>query len=160
MAAQREPIFQALFALLQGIGDFKLASRVFLSWDDVAASQLPALFLVKGNESQTITQGLPPMWRLRAWAIFYCSNDEGRLTPPSAQINELLTSLELALQRKPTEPPPAIAPTFLANPAGSWGTSLGGLCYGCQIAGEVLIYEGNIAGTAEANVPIEILTTA
>jgi hypothetical protein len=161
MAAQREPIFSALFALLTGVAGFAFTSRVFQDWDSVEPAECPAMFLAKGPEEAIVSKvGLPPMWKLRANGVMYCRNDEGRLVAPSIQINELLTLWEAALERKPTEPPITGVPQFPNTPQGYWGTSLGGLCYSCQITGQIQIFEGYISGTAMAVVPIEILTTA
>ena len=159
MAAQREPIFAALFGRLTSVTEFAFTSRVFQDWDTTQPPNCPAMFLAKGTEESIVKVGMPPLWTLHAVAVMYCKNDEGPDVAPSIQLNELLTAWEGALERQPTEPPVS-NPMFLNNPTGSWGTSLGGLCYSCQITGVIQIYEGTIAGTAQAVVPIDILTTA
>lgn len=167
MAANREECFAALFALLEQLGTpaggsvFKFTSRVFQSWDDTPPPQCPAMFMVKGAEEQLPAGlGLPPLWRLRARVVVYARLDEGRLEPPSVQLNEIMTAVEGALERKPIEGPPTIPPKFVSNPAGYFGTTLGGLCFGCQLAGQIQTFEGVIGGDSMMIAEIEILTSA
>lgn len=160
MAAQREPCFAALFALLTGVTEFNFTSRVFQDWSQKGPAECPAMFLLKGDEESTVKVGFPPMWKLEARGVLYVRNDGGRLEPPSIQLNVLLTAWEAALERKPIEPPLTGKQMFPNTPMGSWGTSLGGLCYSCQFSGKIQTFEGVISGAAMAVVPIEILTTA
>jgi len=161
MAAQREAIFAALFARLQArVTGVKVFSRKLTSFDDVAAADQPAVFLVKGNEDPTPKQGFLPLWKLHADIVVFCRNDASPDAPPSVQLNDLLTDIEAALERQPSEGPIADAP-FPNTPGGSsFGTSLGGLCSHCWIAGTVEVGEGAIGDQAIAIIPIEILTTA
>ena len=51
MSLNREALFDALFQRLVGIGGFMYSSRQFVTYDDVEASQQPALIMTKGSES-------------------------------------------------------------------------------------------------------------
>ena len=164
MAAQRELIFAALFDRLSAISFFRYSSRVFQSWDDTPPSVQPAFFLLKGAEEGNIKlQGAPSGWKLKATVCVYISNDETThnepSVAPSTTLNNAITLIEAALQMQSGELP-NLAGTFPSRPPGSFTTTLGGLCYSCQIVGTVEVFDGAIAGTAVALIPIEILTTA
>ncbi len=156
----REKVFVALFDRLAAVEGFKFTSRVAESWDDVPPSQSPAMFMVKDFErTLPYAQGMPPLFVLTARLVMYARNDQGRLVPPSTQINNLLDGVDAAIKRTPEEGPLAGA-NFLNNPPGTWGTSLGGLCYTCQRQGEIMIFEGVIGSDAQAVVKIDILISA
>jgi hypothetical protein len=160
MPINREACFAALFQRLQAVPGFKFTSRVFQSWDDTMPPQCPAMFMVKDFErTVAAAQGMPPLFVLTARVVMYARNDEGRLVPPSTQLNDLLDGIDAAIKRTPEEGPVAGA-NFLNNPPGTWGTSLGGLCYTCQRQGEVMIFEGIIGSDAQAVVKIDILISA
>jgi hypothetical protein len=117
--------------------------------------------MVKGAENAHPTSlGLPGLLQMNARVVVYAQNDEGRLEPPSTQLNRILTALDAALERKPTEPPPPIPPKFVSNLAGNFGITLGGLCFSCQRNGQVQSFEGVIAGDAMIVLEIEMLTSA
>lgn len=167
MAVNREAIFAALFARLAGLADpalaggllFRYATRIYEGWDETAPSQKPALQLRKGPETPTPRRGLPSLWTLSAGVIVYATADDAREVPASTQLNQLLTAIEGALERKPTDGPIAGA-IFPNNPDLVFGTTLGGLCYSCQIVPSVEVFEAGIDQDLLAIVPLEILTTA
>ena len=159
MALDREAIFVALFARIQALTAWGFSSRTFQTWDDTPPSASPACFLAKDTEDPTTIVGLPQSWRIRARVVVYALNESAASgIAPSTQLNQLLTALEGALERKPIEGP-AIGAPFPQNPGGA-GTTLGGLCYSCQIVGTVETFEGLVGGNAVMVVPIEILATA
>jgi hypothetical protein len=168
MAINREAIFAKLFARLETIVDptlaggklLRFATRVYQGWDEVAPSQCPAALLLKGDETRPRRiQGLPPIVSLMASIVLYAKNDEERQVPASTQLNELITAIEALLERQPGELPSTGA-VFPNNPDGSYGTTLGGLCFSCQIAGTVQTFEGVLDQDSAVIIPIEILTTA
>lgn len=160
MGFNREACFVALFDRLSVLEDFKFTSRVFQSWDDTPPPQCPAMFMVKDREREIpAAQGMPPLVTLTARLVLYVRNDEGRLVPPSTQINNLLDAIDGALKRKPEEGPVANA-NFLNNPPSTWGTSLGGLCYTCKRQGEVMTFEGIIGSDAQVVLNIDMLISA
>lgn len=159
MPAHREAIFSALFDRIKAIDGFNYASRRFISWDDTPPPAQPAFFLVKSNEGHEPRTRLPPQIQLEAKLFIYCRNDD-RDAAPSSQLNDLLEAIEQALQLQPSETPTGPLSKFATQVQGyTWGTTLGGLCHQCQIEGTVEIFEGVIAGVAEAIVPIVIWTT-
>jgi hypothetical protein len=168
MAAQRERIFAALYDRLRAIQSgggayFKYTSRILESWDDTPPAVQPAFFLVKGNEEANIKlQGAPSGWRLTANLVVYLQNDETThedpSVAPSIELNNAITLVEAALQAQAGEQRSPFA-TFPGKQPGYFTTTLGGLCYSCQIVGTVQVFDGTIAGTAVAIIPIEILTT-
>lgn len=158
MAVDREALFVALFDRLSSLDGFVYASRIFRSWDDTPAAEMPTLYLTKSDEtSRYSVQGLPTLWRFEAHATLYIGNDA--LEPASTRINAIITAVEAALERKPMDGPlPGYG--FPANPnGGTFGTTLGGLCYACQISGTVQVFEGIISNDAVVMIPIEMLTT-
>jgi hypothetical protein len=160
MAAPREAIFAALFERLQtGVADIQTFSRLLLGFDEAAAADQPALYLVKGSEESITTKGMPLGWRLRADIVVFCRNDADPTAAPSIQLNAILTDIETALERKPGEV--ATSSLFPNTPGSSnFGTTLGGLCSHCWIAGGIEVGEGTIGSQAIAIVPVEILTSA
>jgi hypothetical protein len=161
MALNREAIFAALFQRIEGVSAFKFTSRVFQSWDDTPPSASPAVFMVKGPERSNVRiQGAPPLLELTATVVIYAQNGIDPETPASTILNDVLDALDVALERTPIEGP-APGAMFPANAGGGgqWGTTLGGLVYGCQIEGSTEVFEGVISGWAQAIVPIQILVT-
>lgn len=166
MPVQRETIFAALFARIETIVDpdlrdgklLRYATRVFEGWDETAPSQCPAAQLRKGPETRTQRLGAPPIVSLGASIAIYCKNDELRQTPASVQLNELIDAIEAMLERQPLDGP-APAAIFPNNPSYFYGTTLGGLCFSCQIAGTIEVWEGVIDQDSVAIIPLEILTT-
>ena len=158
MAVNREALFSALYARLQSIAGFNYSSRTFESWDDTSPPERPAFFLVKGAETSVVRFRLPPQWTLEARMVIYCSNDGTHQTPPSTQINNLLQSIEAQLRLQQGEVAQTQGPVQYATAVQgyTWWTTLGGLCHQCAIEGTVEVFEGVIANTAVAIVPIVI----
>jgi hypothetical protein len=94
--------------------------------------------------------------------MIYLSNGETTheepSVPPDIALNTAITLVEAALEAQPGEQRSPFA-TFPGKQPGYFTTTLGGLCYSCQIVGTVQVFDGTIAGTAVAIIPIEILTT-
>lgn len=170
MAAQRERIFEALFTRLSAIQSaaegqvfFKYASRVFYGFDNVPSGLRPVLLLCKGDETGGVkTPGLPSGWLLRADVVIYidplATTIETPAQSPDTLINEAITLVEAALEMQPDERAASLPP-FVARPPGQFTTTLGGLCYSCQIDGTVQIIDGSASGTIQILIPIAILTT-
>lgn len=171
MAIQREVIFAALFSRLESrlvdpdLADgklFRYATRVFEGWDEMAPSQCPALQLRRGAESRPSAlgrPGTPPIVSMGATIVIYAKQDEERQTPASVQLNALIDAVEACLERQPTDGPVDGA-VFPQNPSYNYGTTLGGLCFSCQIVGTIETFEPITAdGDAVVLIPVEILTT-
>lgn len=160
MALNREAIFVALFARLSAISGLAYSSRIWKGFDDTESnSEQPALFLIKGNESQvSLSRGMPLAWKLTAWCLLCARTSEADPTvSASTTINELLTLVEAALERTATEGPNAAA-FFMQNPDLMLGTTLGGLCTSCRIEGDIVTDEGALGLQGYAAIPISIHT--
>jgi hypothetical protein len=158
MALNREQLFTALFARLQGAlaGTVASFSRRWTSWDDVAPANQPALLLLKGPEQARREQlGTPIRWTLGAEIWVWAQDDGSAEAIPSTLLNTILTAIEAALEITPGEL--TASNQYIARrdepPA---GTTLGGLCYRCEIAGEVKIFEGTQGHVGIIKIPIEM----
>ena len=138
----REPVYAALFALVQNAAPFVTASRRLRHWSDVAAAEQPALFAIQKSETAEERRPLPVKWRARVDLYLYAQAPD-ELTPPATVMNPLLDAVEAALA-----PDPA-----------SHVQSLGGLVQHCWIAGRIETDEGILGGQAVAIVPVEILVS-
>lgn len=139
----REPIYQALFALLANAAGFATASRRLRHWSDVAAVEQPALFMAQKSETAEQKRGLPTKWICDVDAYVYCHAPD-ELTAPATALNPLLDAIETAL-----------AP----QPDGDTATNtltLSGLAYQAWINGKIETDEGTLGGQAVAIVPIRI----
>lgn len=140
----RESIFVALFDLLQTVPGVITFSRKLAHWDDVPASQQPALYLsqIDGGTVQGNTQihGQPRRWTIRAEVYVYVRTDGDQI--PGSVLNPILDAIEALLA-----PSNAIAPV----------QTLGGLVEHCYIDGKIETDEGTLGDQAVAVIPIEIL---
>jgi len=141
----REPIYEALFAVITGAASFATASRRLRHWSAVAAAEQPALFQVQKRESAKQAEGAPTVWRAELDLYVYCQAADDVIAPTSA-LNPLLDAIEAAL-----------APAGADQLAGV--QTLGGLVKHCWINGPIETDEGALGGQAVAIVPVEILVT-
>jgi hypothetical protein len=139
----REPIYEALFALLANAAGFATASRRLRHWSDVAAMEQPALFLAQKSETAEQQRGLPTKWSCDVDLYLYCHAPD-EVTAPSTVLNPLLDAVEAAL-----------APLGGADIAANTQT-LGGLAYRAWINGKIETDEGTLGGQSVAIVPIRI----
>lgn len=138
----REPIYAALFALVQSAAPFVTASRRLRHWSDVGAAEQPALFMIQKSEAAEERRPLPVKWRTSIDLYLYAQGPD-EATPPSTVMNPLLDALEAAL-----------APDAASNVQ-----TLGGLVQHCWIAGRITTDEGVLGGQSVAIVPVEILVS-
>lgn len=157
MALNREQLFSTLFTRLTLLGGFAYYSRQFKTYDDLEASQQPALLMVKGSESVVNSRGLPPTWTLNGNIYIYCRNDRDLETSSSIQLNQLLTVVESAFERTATETTVANAP--YQDMGSDYLTTLNGLCSHAWINGSIQTDEGTLGQQAIAIVPFEIVAT-
>lgn len=142
---KREPLYAALFALLQQVPGIVTCSRRLRHWSDVGRSEQPALFLAQVRETATPgdpAHGLPTKWLLQADLYLYVYGDSR--SPPGIRLNPLLDAIEAAL-----------APT---GPMQRTQT-LGGLAERCWIEGDIDTDEGTLGDQAVAIIPVRILAT-
>ena len=138
----REPIYAALFALVQSAASFVTTSRRLRHWSDVAAAEQPALFQIQKSEAAEERRPLPVKWRASVDLYLYAHAPD-ELTPPATVINPLLDAIEAALAPDPV----------------SHVQTLGGLVQHCWIAGRIQTDEGVLGGQSVAIVPVEILVS-
>jgi hypothetical protein len=136
----REPIYAALFALIQSAAPFVTTSRRLRHWSDVGAAEQPALFMIQKSETAEERRPLPIKWRARVDLYIY-AQASGELTAPAAVLNPLLDAIETVLAPDPV----------------SHVQTLGGLVQHCWIAGRIETDEGVLGGQTVAIVPIELL---
>ena len=138
----REPIYAALFALVQSAASFVTVSRRLRHWSDVAAAEQPALFQIQKSEAAEERRPLPAKWRASVDLYLYAHAPD-ELTPSATVINPLLDAVEAALAPDPV----------------SHVQTLGGLVQHCWIAGRIQTDEGVLGGQSVAIVPVEILVS-
>jgi hypothetical protein len=143
----REPIYSALFALLENAGEFTTASRRLRHWSDVAAIEQPALFMTQKSEIAERQRGLPTRWFCDVDAYVYCHAPD-TLTPPTVILNPLLDGIEAALA--------PLAPSDIAANT----QTLTGLAYQACINGKIETDEGTLGSQAVAIVPIRIVVSS
>jgi len=139
----REAIFSALFALVSSPAALQTKSRKLLHWNDVPASQRPALFQAQGRQTvaQPAANGLPTKWYLEASLYLYVST-EGAASPGEV-LNPILDAITATLE-----------PNAIGTPQ-----TLGGLVQWARIEGTIETSEGTLGDTEVAIIPIRILTT-
>lgn len=157
MALNREVLFSTLFARLSLIDGFMYKSRVFKTYDDLEASQQPALIMVKTSESVENSRGLPPTWTLNGTIYIYCRNDQDPYAGGSIQLNQLITLVEAAFERQPNEYTIANAP--YQDMGMDFLTTLNGQCSHCWISGSIQTDEGMLGSQAAASIPFSIVAT-
>jgi hypothetical protein len=134
----REPIYSALFTLLQNSAPFVTASRRLRHWSDVPQNAQPALFMAQRDESATTQTNQPTVWTLHVDVYLYAhSNDPSRSAAPA--LNGLLDAVV----------------TALGGPADNRQT-LGGLVHYCRVDGKIMTDEGWLGEQSIAVVPIQI----
>jgi hypothetical protein len=150
MTSQREQIYAALFAQLQGpllapAGPFRTVSRRWQDPSQISPADRPALYQVQKDElAKTSVIGVPVLWKIGLDLVIYTAGDAEPNVVQSTELNHLLDAVEAALQS---------ATPGLAQ-------SLGKQVSYCRIEGKLEIVE-NVQGTmAMAVVPILIEITA
>lgn len=141
----REPIYAALFALLQtaiGKAGVVTVKRGFKHFDDVNAADQPAVFMSQRAEvGAPQPRGMPSKWTLQVEVYIYARNDDTSLIA-ATPINNILDAITSAL----------------AAPIDGVQT-LGGLVAHCWIEGAIQIDEGTFGQQGVAIVPIHMLAT-
>jgi hypothetical protein len=139
----REPIYAALFGLLESAADFAVVDRRLRHWSDVAPAEQPALFMAQKSELAKIsTLGAPTVWTLAIDVYVYVHSSDPYLAPATV-LNPLLDAVEAAL-----------APSVTT---GLQDLDLPATVQHAYIAGKVETDEGVLGDQAVAIVPVEIL---
>ena len=139
----REPIYAALFGLLESAADFAVIGRRLRHWSDVAPAEQPALFMAQRSELASVgTLGAPTMWTLSVDLYLYAHSSDPYLAPATV-LNPLLDAVEAAL-----------APSAVT---GLQDLGLPAIVQHAYIRGKVETDEGVLGDQAVAIVPVEIL---
>ncbi len=144
MTLQRDPVFQALFALASAAtwgepaAGFAYAARRVRLFDDLPA--MPALCQAEHEETVERIAGQPPRRRLSAaWIVHHSTGDPDAV--PATANNLILDALDAALR-----------------PDGPDGCcTLGGLVAHAWIEGKVFKDPGDLDGRALMVVPVVVL---
>lgn len=136
----REPIYQALFALLAAAPGLVSAQRGLKHWDDVSSGQQPALFMVEEGETGVTTTGLPVKWTGHVGVYVYARAET--LGGAGPLLNPILDYIEAQF-----------APNGNNNYA-----NLGSLVQHIRIEGEIMKDGGALGEQAVAIIPVRFLT--
>jgi hypothetical protein len=139
----REPIYAALFGLIEAAADFTVVDRRLRHWSDVAPAEQPALFMAQKSELAKInTLGAPTVWTLAVDLYVYAHSSDPYLSPATV-LNPLLDAVEAALAPSAT--------------TGVQDLGLPAVVEHAYISGKIETDEGVLGDQAVAIVPIEIL---
>src|SRR6266404_2664085 len=130
MIIARETIYSAFWDKAKSAVDrttgwtpFKTMSRRLQHWNNVAAGDQPAMFMVEHQQVVKQTKGVPPTWDFHLSLFIYdnCGGDSTAI--PGKRLNDLLDAID-----------DAFAPVIGYQ-------TLGGLVSHCWISGPIDIYE-------------------
>jgi hypothetical protein len=139
----REPIYAALFGLIESAADFAVVDRRLRHWSDVSPAEQPALFMAQKTETAAVkTLGAPIVWTLSVDLYLYAHSSDPYLAPATI-LNPLLDAVEAALA-----PSAATGLQDLGLPA---------QIQHAYISGKIETDEGVLGDQAVAIIPVEIL---
>lgn len=143
----REAVFAALFAKLASAAGIVTASRSWRNIDEVAPSEMPALFQVETPEVAHTEKGKPTIYRWGADVFLYAhaqAAEQQGLPDVMSLINNLTDAVLAAISPSPAR----------------LTQTLGGLVTDVRVQGEIEVFEGRIANGARraaAFIPLEII---
>ena len=139
----REPIYAALFGLIETAADFAVVDRRLRHWSDVSPAEQPALFMAQKTELANVkTLGAPTVWTLAIDLYVYAHSSDPYLAPATV-LNPLLDAVEAALAPSAT--------------TGVQDLGLPAMVQHAYISGKIETDEGVLGDQAVAIVPLEIL---
>jgi hypothetical protein len=139
----REPIYAALFGLLETAADFAVVDRRLHHWSDVSPAEQPALFMAQKTELASVkTLGAPTVWTLAVDLYVYVHSSDPYLAPATV-LNPLLDAVEAALAPSAT--------------TGLQDLGLPAMVQHAYISGKIETDEDVLGDQAVAIVPIEVL---
>jgi len=145
----RVAIYDALYAKLVGCYPWASTFPHRVDWDQATK---PALCMEQGYQKPVYQDplALPPIWKLEAVVLVYWSKVPMDDEPFQGSIQEAVQAIEGSLAFN------AAFDSQFPGAANSYGTTLGGLCQGCRIEGEVAIEHGETADLTVAIMQIVI----
>lgn len=139
----REPIYGALFGLIETAADFTVVDRRLRHWSDVAPAEQPALFMAQKSETANVpTLGAPTVWTLAIDLYVYVHSSDPYLAPATV-LNPLIDAVEAALAPSAT--------------TGIQDLGLPATVQHAYISGKIETDEGVLGDQAVAVVPVAIL---
>ena len=141
----REQVANALFNLLAGSSQFLTTSRRFLSEDQIASAEKPALFLLDDDEQHTRGKQLVPAVRETIFeCLMFISSGLDPNVVPGTTLNNLIDAID------------PVSGGVL-KPGINGKQTLGGLVTDCYIEGKIIKAPGDIGGLGAARIPIKII---
>lgn len=136
----REAIYSALFTAVSAASGLVVSSRKLRHWDDVAATEMPALFQAQSNQTAMDMTRQRNRWRLEAVLWIYVRTD-GAVSPGQV-LNPIVDAITTALdERFPGQP-----------------QTLGGLVEYARIEGTIETFEGTLGSLEVCRIPVVMLT--
>lgn len=142
MSMDREAIYSALFELLQQTPGFKSYSRRLKIWSEVAAAQMPALFLNQGSEVAETIRGMPTKWTFYCEIYIYVNVGSDQTKSPYIILNPLNDK---------------VIKLFDAEDNTYGVQTLGGLVHSVKVNGKVENDGGALGQVAISIIPLEII---
>ena len=142
----REAVMQALFDLACSAYPFATTSRRLKLWNDVAPSDMPALFQFEGAQDDSLYEGDLLLRRTLKVRLFIYIDAKDESIVGASEINAILDALDSAF-----------APSSFADRLSNRQT-LGGLVSSARIVGPVLKDPGDFDGIGLIVAPITIVT--
>jgi hypothetical protein len=143
----REPIYLALFNLLQTLQDSAkvvTVSRKLRHWADVPPAQQPAIFIIQRGEDPIQVVGSPTIWKLNVDLFAYVISGDDPTDSAVELLNPIIDQIESLFPPSEEDGPKQ---------------TLGGLVYRAFISGNIETSEGVLGQQEVAVIPIEILIT-
>jgi hypothetical protein len=145
MAATREQIMQALFALVSAPSQFITKSRRLQLWDTVSAGEKPAIFMYERDDVYSgADRYTPPKVMMSVDLFIYTRPGTDTGITPISILNPLIDAVDAALR---------------PGPAAGGRQTLGGLVSHCYIDGKIMKDPGDLDGDGIAVIPVKILAT-
>ncbi len=147
MTTTRNQAANALFDLLVSSYSYQYVSRRFKTWEDIAATAKPALFLQDYSEDHVRNRALVPAQRTIMYeCLIFISKGLDPNTTPIDQLNKLIDLID-----------PVSGGVLTPDDKLSGRQTLGGLVYDCYIEGKVIKVPGDLDGQGMATLPIKII---
>jgi hypothetical protein len=135
----REAIYSALFTLAASAPGLITTSRKLKHWNDLSASEMPALFLTQGQQTPATVTGQPTRWELNATLWVYVptlgANSPGEVLNPI--LDSICKNLDYPFPGQPQ--------------------TLGGLVQYARIDGTIETSEGTLGDIEVVRIPVKML---
>lgn len=148
MSVAREAAFAALYTRIKTVTGVKKFSRRMVTWDKLSKGEMPAVVVVAEACDRSESNGLPPMWTLRA-TIYVVTPPNPSGDGAETALLTVVDAIDAALDRRATEQ----APHYV----GQSETTLVGAVFKAWISGEIEIDAGLNDEVGIARIPVSML---